>query len=234
MENLAEVFNINTNIIFRILLATFLGFAIGFERELTNKFAGLRTHMLVTLGACIFSIISYYGFNFVSADGVLTSTDPSRVAAQIITGIGFIGGGTVLRNGNTVIGLTTASTLWISAAIGMACGVGMFSLALFTTAVAVLVLVFIRWFENKVLAKNKAIKRIKVKILCENQEFDKISAIIDENFKSIHKLQKIIEDEKVTIEVLADLNLHTNLREIYNLFTPAKGITSINVREVYE
>lgn len=234
MENFIEILTANTNILLRVILAALFGFAIGFERELTNKFAGLRTHMLVTLGACIFSIISYYGFNFISTDGVSTSTDPSRVAAQIITGIGFIGGGTVLRNGNTVMGLTTASTLWISAAIGMACGCGMFSLALLATCVSVLILVFVRWFEKKVLAKNKILRKIKIKILCENRTFEKIAKIIDDNFKSVHKLQKTIEDDKVTVEVLADLNMYDNLRDTYELFNKLKGISSINVREVYE
>ena len=119
---------INIDFIIRILAAIVLGFLIGLERELTNKYAGLRTHILVCLGACIFTIVSIYGFpTFATGDNVITEQatgirDTARVAAQIVTGIGFIGAGTVLRNGPMIIGLTTAATLWISAAIGMACG----------------------------------------------------------------------------------------------------------------
>ena len=115
----------------RIVSAIFLGFAIGLEREITNKYAGLRTNILVCVGSCIFTILSIYGFPEVSVLGdELGTRDTARVAAQVVTGIGFIGGGTVLRHGANVFGLTTAATLWVSAAIGMACGTGMYGVAI--------------------------------------------------------------------------------------------------------
>ena len=147
----------NFEFVIRLLIALALGFALGLERELTNKYAGLRTHILVTLGACIFTIISIYGFpTFASGDNVnLTQAtgirDTSRVAAQIVTGIGFIGAGTVLRNGPMVFGLTTAATLWIAASIGMACGAGMYGIAIFATVLSVAVLTLIRIFEKQFL-----------------------------------------------------------------------------------
>ena len=109
-----------------LMTAIVLGFALGLERELTNKQAGLRTHIFVCLGACVFTLLSIYGFpTFAIGDNVILAQatgirDTSRVAAQIVTGIGFIGAGTVMKNGASVHGLTTASTLWIAAAIGMA------------------------------------------------------------------------------------------------------------------
>ena len=127
------------DIFVRILSALLLGFAIGLEREMTNKYAGLRTNILVCLGACIFTIISIYGFpTFADGDNVIVSQatgvrDTARIAAQVVTGIGFIGGGTVLRHGATVFGLTTAATLWIAASIGMACGAGMYGIAIIGT-----------------------------------------------------------------------------------------------------
>ena len=100
----------------RLLLAAVLGGAIGAERELNDQAAGLRTHMLLTIGACLFTLISAYGFG--------RGTDPSRIAAQIVTGIGFLGGGAIVRHGLTVKGLTTAASIWATASVGVAVGAG--------------------------------------------------------------------------------------------------------------
>ena len=102
----------------RLLIAAVLGGAIGAERELNDQPAGLRTHMLLTIGACLFTVISAYGFR----RGV--GTDPSRLAAQIVTGIGFLGGGAIVRHGLTVKGLTTAASIWATASVGVAVGAG--------------------------------------------------------------------------------------------------------------
>ena len=102
----------------RLLIAAVLGGAIGAERELNDQAAGLRTHMLLTIGACLFTVISAYGFR----RGV--GTDPSRLAAQIVTGIGFLGGGAIVRHGLTVKGLTTAASIWATASVGVAVGAG--------------------------------------------------------------------------------------------------------------
>jgi putative Mg2+ transporter-C (MgtC) family protein len=104
----------------RLLLAAVLGGAIGAERELNDQPAGLRTHMLLTIGACLFTLISAYGF-----DG---GTDPSRIAAQVVTGIGFLGGGAIVRYGLTVKGVTTAASIWATASVGVAIGAGSYVL----------------------------------------------------------------------------------------------------------
>src|SRR5215216_7394840 len=106
----------------RLLLAAVLGGAIGAERELNDQAAGLRTHMLLTIGACLFTLVSAYGFGAGPAD-------PSRLAAQIVTGIGFLGGGAIVRHGLTVRGLTTAASIWATASIGVAVGAGRYLLA---------------------------------------------------------------------------------------------------------
>jgi putative Mg2+ transporter-C (MgtC) family protein len=113
-------------------LAFVLSSLIGLEREWRQKSAGLRTHTLVGLGAALFLIISKYGFSDVLGPRVVL--DPSRVAAQIVTGIGFIGGGLIFVRGDAVRGLTTAAIVWVTAAIGMACGAGLVILALVVTA----------------------------------------------------------------------------------------------------
>ena len=123
--------------ILRITVAAILGGAIGLEREYREKAAGFRTHFLVALGSALFMIISVYGF-----EGALTSEshrlDVSRVAAQVVSGIGFIGAGAIVFQKNTVVGLTTAAGVWVTAAIGLACGSGMY---LLSTAATVLVLI---------------------------------------------------------------------------------------------
>jgi putative Mg2+ transporter-C (MgtC) family protein len=115
-----------------LLLATFvLCSLIGIERQLRQKSAGYRTHVLVGLGSCAFTMVSAYGFAFVLEPG--TAMDPSRIAAQIVSGIGFLGAGVIFKGRDVVRGLTTAATIWVAAAVGMACGAGMVSLALMLT-----------------------------------------------------------------------------------------------------
>ena len=104
-----------------LLLAFLLTALIGIERERRLKSAGLRTHILVGLGAALFTLVSAYGFTALG----LGSTDPSRIAAQVVTGIGFVGAGVIFVNRGNVVGLTTAASIWVTAAVGMACGAGL-------------------------------------------------------------------------------------------------------------
>src|SRR5918996_4488255 len=124
----------------RLALAAVLGGAIGAERELNDQPAGLRTHMLLTIGACLFTLISAYGFG----DG----TDPSRIAAQIVTGIGFLGGGAIVRHGLTVRGVTTAASIWATASVGVAVGAGSYLLAAGGTVLVVGTLFGLRTVRN--------------------------------------------------------------------------------------
>ena len=129
------------HVLLRLTVAAVLGGAIGFERELRERQAGLRTHLLVSVGSALFTLVSAYGFHeFLVNGGGLVRTDPTRIAAQVVTGVGFLGAGAIIRQGLSVKGLTTAATLWLSAAIGMAAGAGYYSAALFSTAGALLTL----------------------------------------------------------------------------------------------
>jgi putative Mg2+ transporter-C (MgtC) family protein len=121
----------------RLAAAAALGGVIGIERELREREAGFRTHLLVCVGSALFTLVSAYAwtdFEFSTAAGV--TFDPTRIAAQIVTGIGFIGAGAIIRHGLTVRGVTTAATLWMVAAIGMACGAGFFWAAGIATAIS--------------------------------------------------------------------------------------------------
>lgn len=126
--------NTLVDMVLRLLLATALGAGIGYQRERANKPAGLRTHILISLGSALFTVVSIFGFG----DGV----DVSRVAAGVVTGIGFIGAGVIFRGirGDHVAGLTTAASIWATASIGLAAGAGMYLIATVVAAIAVLVL----------------------------------------------------------------------------------------------
>ena len=130
----------------RLGAALVLGGAIGLERELTGQVAGLRTHMSVALGAALFGIVSAYGWNEFAAVRAQTNVqiDVTRVASNIVTGVGFLGGGAILKDGATVRGLTTAASLWVTAAVGLAVALGGYSLAAVTTLGLVFCLVLLR------------------------------------------------------------------------------------------
>jgi putative Mg2+ transporter-C (MgtC) family protein len=142
----------------RLSVAAGLGAAIGIEREIRDREAGIRTHLLVALGAALFTIISAFGFrDILSASGpdVLVRLDPSRIAAQIVTGIGFLGAGAIIREGLSVRGLTTAGSLWVSAAIGMAAGSGWYWAAVVGTVLTIFALWPLRLIAYKVIARIK-------------------------------------------------------------------------------
>jgi len=125
--------SIDMEVALRLVLAAVLGAIIGYQRERAKKPAGLRTHMLICVGSALFTIVSAYGFG--------GSADPARLAAGIVTGIGFLGAGTIIRNREgIVVGLTTAATVWTVSAIGVAAGAGMYVVSVVTTALVLIVL----------------------------------------------------------------------------------------------
>lgn len=128
-------------LVMTIFVAALLGGAIGLEREYRSKEAGFRTHFLVGLGSALFMVISIHGFDGMEAQpGIILQRDPARLAAQVVSGIGFIGAGTIIFQKNVVKGLTTAAGLWVTSAIGMAAGVGMFDVAVSATVMVLVCL----------------------------------------------------------------------------------------------
>jgi uncharacterized membrane protein YhiD involved in acid resistance len=134
----------------RIVIAALFGSAIGFEREIHRHPAGMRTHLLVSLGSALFTVISIFGFVGVLGPGQGSPVDPSRVAAQIVTGIGFLGAGAILKFGTSVRGLTTAASLWTTAAIGMAAGAAEYILAFVGTAIVLFSLWPLNWIVDRI------------------------------------------------------------------------------------
>ncbi|NWF81999.1 MAG: MgtC/SapB family protein [Chloroflexi bacterium] len=138
MWSLQSVAQLPWDLALRLVVAALLGALVGAEREYSGHAAGLRTNILVAVGACLLTILSIYGF---PNDGAQGGRDPGRVAAQIVSGIGFLGAGAVFRDEDRVRGLTTAATVWLVAAIGMAVGVGAGFLAALTTVFTLVVLI---------------------------------------------------------------------------------------------
>lgn len=141
----------------RLALAALLGSIIGLEREFREREAGLRTHLLVSLGSALFTIVSAFGFHDILSHDpqVVVRLDPSRIAAQIVSGIGFLGAGAIIRQGLSIRGLTTAATLWVVAAIGMACGAGFYSVAAITTGLALIALWPLRYVAYRAIDRVK-------------------------------------------------------------------------------
>jgi putative Mg2+ transporter-C (MgtC) family protein len=141
-------------LLLRLALAAVLGGLIGVERELREREAGLRTHLLVSLGSALFTIVGAYGFHaFLDSGQSVVRADPTRIAAQIVTGIGFLGAGAIIRQGLSVRGLTTAATLWVVAAVGLAAGAGYYSAATITTAVVLVALWPLRIIAYRILRR---------------------------------------------------------------------------------
>ncbi|GJE19421.1 MgtC/SapB family protein [Methylobacterium marchantiae] len=137
----------NLDILGRLMLAALLGSAVGFERERLVWAAGMRTHMLVCVGSCLIVIVSAFGFSDILGTPNV-ALDPSRMAAQVVSGIGFLGAGTIMLRGEMVKGLTTAAGLWAVAAIGLAAGTGLFTAAIATTVIVLVILAGVKPLEE--------------------------------------------------------------------------------------
>lgn len=218
----------------RVGMSILFGFMLGFEREVTGKIAGLRTHILVCVGSTVFTLLSIYGFKYITASGTVGINDPARIAAQIITGIGFIGAGTVMRHGTSVSGITTAATLWVSAAVGMACGCGMFFLGAIATVSSLLILILIRRFERKFLLNRIFnVRHVEISFSCLAEHIDEIHKIIEKNFSTIERLKKKPRDDK---RVSVKLNVATKktipaINQIFNTIGTLKSLEILEVNE---
>jgi putative Mg2+ transporter-C (MgtC) family protein len=146
-----------TDFLLRIVLAGILGGLIGIERQLRDKEAGLRTHVLVGIGSAMFMIVSKYGFQDLLALSHV-SFDPSRVAAQVVSGMGFLGAGTIIIQKQVVKGLTTAAGLWVTAAIGLVIGSGMYEIGIYGAFMTLIVLEVFRQISNRLIGHHHLIE----------------------------------------------------------------------------
>lgn len=227
----------NLEILIRLGVATILGVLIGLEREFINKSAGLRTQTLVCIGAALYTVMSIYAFEpRMNPDGSYVPADPARVAAQIVTGVGFIGGGVVLKSGSSIYGITTAASLWISAAIGMACGCGNYYIATLGTFVSLLILLNLGFVERKYLRKyQKSPGRLKLNIHVARENLSGIMDYLNTTFPKIVELsvspQKKKED-MVVVTVMLDIYSRNPTASVYDGLKNLDGYTYISVKQV--
>ncbi len=191
-----------TTVVLRIAVAALCGGLVGFERERKEWAAGLRTHMMVCVGSCLAMMVSTYGFEDVR--GVAhVSLDPSRVAAQVVSGIGFIGAGTILFLRNEIIrGLTTAAGLWTVSAVGLAAGGGMYFAALLTTVIVIFILLGLKPLEKLFFVRHRQ-QVIKIKAETGQEMLPAIQQILQEKGMSISYIstEKKSRDQVIYLKI---------------------------------
>lgn len=197
----------------RMLLAVLLGGTIGFQREMKDRPAGLRTHALVALGAALYTAISLYGF----PEG---SADVSRVAANVAVGIGFIGAGTIIRQGNIVMGLTTAASLWTVAAIGMASAAGYGLMAIVVSVLVLLVLSILKKVELSIG------KRLMCTVELSARERVDIKNVIKE-YGEIDLIEETYEGGLFLYKFTFSISPKTTLERIHEYFSKEGEVTRI-------
>lgn len=164
----------NEEVILKLFIAVIVGGFTGYEREKSNQFAGFRTHILVSIGSCISSILALELFNQYS---ILTTMDPARLPAQVLSGIGFLGAGAILKNTNGIRGLTTAAGIWATACIGIAIGYGKYVLGITSWILVMATLYVLKKFDKVIVRKNETVLKGTVKSLEDvSVVFNKIKA----------------------------------------------------------
>lgn len=208
----------------RIIIAGLCGGIIGYERKNRNKEAGIRTHMIVALGAALIMIVSKYGFeDILGKQGI--ALDPSRIAAQIVTGVGFLGAGMIFMRKNTISGLTTAAGIWATSAIGMSIGSGLYILGILTTVLIVVIQIILHG-----------------RLLKETYK-DEISFLIKKDKAAIDDLQKRLEamhveilnieikkqNDHYVVEMVVSLPENYRTTEMLKLFQHCDYIEEVNI-----
>lgn len=195
----------------RLFLACVYGGIVGFERERNDSPAGFRTHILVSLGSALVMVLSMYGFN----DFISVNKDPARLAAQVVSGIGFLGAGTILRDKTSIKGLTTAASLWVVAAIGLAAGAGFYFSALFVTVLVFLTLE--RSVETYLFRNSQTLKIVAVNGTCKVKEIN--------NLLELHR----IIPQNISMTLLKEENNRTTIE--YKLRTPFRKVNMDKIIE---
>lgn len=210
----------------RIFLAVFLGAIIGIEREIKNRAAGFRTHIIVSVGACLIMLIGVHGIGKFSPD---MSRDTARLAGQVVSGIGFLGAGTILQKKDRVSGLTAAATLWLSAAIGLAVGIGYYEGAIIATAICLITLISLKWVSDII---NQRVSKSFILIFdTDNFDQDKFIEVTLKEGVEVRKLDIIDEDMDDRSMVEASLSFHKsyNVSEFFKKLKSELSLRSVKL-----
>lgn len=212
----------------RLLIASFCGILVGWERKSRMKEAGIRTHFIVALGAALMMIISKYGFQD-QEEFLKVPIDPTRIAAQIVSGVGFLGAGAIFMQKNTIRGLTTAAGIWVTAGIGMAVGAGIYSVG-FAATIIIIIGQTVLHADYKWLSSPKSVQ---VNITAINQE--KVVKDINERLKNNGitilkiKIIKRHEDELIDLKMILKVNASITPIDIVDIIESDKNVKSVEV-----
>ncbi len=212
----------------RLGLAVIFGGLVGFERETHNRPAGFRTHILVCTGSALIMMVSAYGF--LNEFGTGYQLDPGRIAAQVVTGIGFLGAGTILQQRGSIRGLTTAASIWVVSGIGLATGIGFYAGAVLATMLVLISLLYLGRVDRKILQRRR-IKILQIKSVDQPGMLSRVTGVISESKLDIKKayLQAHEYDsslEKDVVEIELALVAPQNFDESF-LFSRLSGLSGI-------
>ena len=213
----------------RVVIAAVLSGLVGFEREIKNHPAGFRTHLLVGIGSCIMMLLSLYGFEPYINKYENIRFDPARIPSYVISGIGFLGAGTILVKGATIRGLTTAASIWVVAGLGLITGVGMYAPAFFTTIVVLLSLIFLNRFERKFIRS----KQTSIEIVIDHEKtcLPKVVKIIEEHKMELQsiRLKEEHDEEKIKkYEIVVQLTGQQKKLDIFDELLEIEGLKEIS------
>lgn len=217
-----------TQILLRILLGAALGAVIGYERERDNQPAGLRTHMILVIGATLAMVLSVnLGYLFARPG---TPADPARLAAQVISGIGFLGAGAILRYGYNVKGLTTATSLWTMAIVGMAVGAGYYLIGVVTTALMLVVLGLLNVIENR-FVRTSVSRYIAIQADYNKGVVKEIRQLVNEFSDDLTSftIQKNVKSKRLRIQIVARISRNQSLEELVDALSDIEGVRSLKV-----
>lgn len=215
-------------IILRVLVGAILGAVVGFERERQDQPAGLRTHMILVIGATLAMVLSVnLGYLFARPG---TPADPARLAAQVISGIGFLGAGAILRYGFTVKGLTTATSLWTMAIVGMTVGAGYYLIGVMATALILVVLALLNVIENR-FVRTSVSRFITIEANHHKGLVGNIRHIVEDiadNLLSFN-IQKHVKDKRLRIQIVARISRDQALEELVDELSDIDGVRNLKV-----
>ncbi len=217
----------------RLCLAVLLGGLIGFEREVHNRPAGFRTHILVCVGSALIMMVSAYGFLTGDFKGMDIEVDPGRIAAQVITGIGFLGAGTIIQHRGNIQGLTTAAGIWVVSGIGLAVGIGYYVAAIFSTLIVIISLFVLNKVDNVYLS-GKRFKSLSIKAIDQPGLLGKVSGALGEfniNVRKINLSQfdytETYKSEVVSIEFIVKIPAQLKSHDLFRRLAEIDGVLEI-------
>ena len=213
MENAIEY-------IFTIILSAILGALIGYERQFEHKSAGLRTNILVCIGSCLIMILSNLLYEQVEGK---TNADPARLAAQVVSGIGFLGAGAIIKEGVNVIGLTTAACIWVVSGVGLAVGAGYYIIAVFASLLVYIILEILSQMDSWLVPTDNIM--IKIRMINDSEKIKEVyNALLKLGLKSKNFSVVFVSEDIVELNILMFNPHKLKLAEISTYFTSMEGV----------